>query len=115
MTVSTLAPRARRKMKPPPPADPVTRYALDVLAGRVVTGEYVRKAAERHVSDLADGAARGLRFDVEAAQRAIDFFPLLRHYKGEWGRRTRAHPILATDRSSRSIRGMVARLSIQFP
>jgi phage terminase large subunit-like protein len=92
MTVSTLAPRARRKMQPPPPADPVTQYALDVVAGRLATGELVRKAAERHVADLADGPARGLSFDVAAAQRAIDFFPLLRHYKGEWGRPTREHP-----------------------
>jgi phage terminase large subunit-like protein len=85
MTVSTLAPRARRRMEPPKAADRVTQYALDVLAGRVVVGELVRKAAERHVSDLATGAARGLSFDVAAAEKAIDFFPLLRHYKGEWG------------------------------
>jgi hypothetical protein len=57
MTVSTLAPRARRRMEPPKAADRVTQYALDVLAGRVVVGELVRKAAERHVSDLATGAA----------------------------------------------------------
>ena len=87
MTVSTLAPRARRRMQPPPPADPVTQYALDVVAGRIVAGVLVRKACERHLSDLATGAARGLSFDAAAAARAIDFFPLLRHYKGEWGPR----------------------------
>ena len=31
MTVSTLAPRARRQMQPPAPPDPVTAYALDVI------------------------------------------------------------------------------------
>lgn len=83
--VSTLAPKARRRMQPPSPPDPVTAYALDVVAGRIVAGELVRKACERHLSDLATGHERGLWFDVAAAQRAIDFFPLLRHYKGEWG------------------------------
>jgi len=92
MTVSTLAPRARRKMQPPAPTDPVTRYAMDVIAGKVVAGAYVHKAAARHLSDLATGSARGLRFDAEASQRAIDFFPLLRHYKGDLGRPSREHP-----------------------
>ncbi len=85
MTVSTLAPRARRRMQPPAPPDPVTKYALDVTAGRVVAGVLVRKACERHLADLATGHERGLHFDRAAAQKAIDFFPLLRHYKGEWG------------------------------
>lgn len=92
MTVSTLAPRARRRMQPPPPADAVTQYALDVVAGRYVTGQLVRKAAERHLADLANGAQRGLRWDPAAAEKAITFFLLLRHYKGEWGPRP-GHPI----------------------
>lgn len=86
MTVSTLAPRARRRMQAPPPPDPITQYALDVIAGRIVTGTYVRKAAERHVADLASGGARGLRFDVEAGMQAVRFFSLLRHYKGDLGK-----------------------------
>lgn len=86
MTVSTLAPHARRKMQAPPPPDPITQYALDVVAGRIVTGQLVRKAAERHLSDLATGAARGLWFDAEAGMKAVRFFALLRHYKGELGK-----------------------------
>jgi phage terminase large subunit-like protein len=82
--VSTLAPRARRRMQAPAPPDPVTGYALDVVAGRIVAGQLVRKACERHLADLATGHERGLRFDTAAAQRAVDFFPLLAHYKGEW-------------------------------
>jgi phage terminase large subunit-like protein len=84
MTVSTLAPRARRKMQPPPPPHPVTQYALDVVAGRVVTGQLVKKAAERHLADLSND--RGLWFDEKAATKAISFFGLLRHYKGDLGR-----------------------------
>jgi phage terminase large subunit-like protein len=91
MTVSTLAPRARRRMQPPAPADPVTQYALDVVAGRQLAGTLVRKAAERHLQDLATGAQRGLTWDVRAATRAIDFVQMLRHYKGEWGPRP-GHP-----------------------
>jgi phage terminase large subunit-like protein len=82
--ISTLAPRARHRMQPTPPADPVTQYALDVMAGRIVAGVLIRKACERHLRDLATGAERGLRFDVAAALRAIAFPELLKHYKGEW-------------------------------
>jgi phage terminase large subunit-like protein len=82
MTVSTLAPRARRKMQPPPPADPVTQYALDVIAGRIMAGVLVRKACERHLRDLATGKERGLWFDAARAQKDIDFYHLLHHYKG---------------------------------
>ena len=92
MTVSSLAPRARRKMIPPAPPDKATQYALDVVAGRIVAGELVRRACERHLRDLADGAERGLHWDREAAEREIAFYPLFRHYKGEWGKRTKEHP-----------------------
>ena len=86
MTVTTLAPRARRRMQPTEPPDPITQYALDVVAGRFVTGTLVKKAAERHLADLASGGKRGLTFDPEAAMRAVRFFALLRHYKGDLGR-----------------------------
>jgi phage terminase large subunit-like protein len=73
-------------MQPPDPPDQITQYALDVIAGRIVAGKYVRKAAERHVADLANGRDRGLYFDVEAGMKAVRFFSLLRHYKGDLGR-----------------------------
>jgi phage terminase large subunit-like protein len=64
----------------------VTAYARAVVDGEVVAGELVRLAAARHLQDLEDGPARGLRFDLEAAGKGIRFFPmLLKHYKGEWG------------------------------
>ena len=50
-----------------------------------MAGVLVRKACERHLADLANGHKRGLSFDPAKAQKAIDFFGLLRHYKGEWG------------------------------
>jgi phage terminase large subunit-like protein len=71
-------------MEPPPLPHPVTQYALDVVAGRIVAGELVRKACERHLSDLSND--RGLWFDEAAATKAMSFFGLLRHYKGDLGR-----------------------------
>ena len=54
--------------------DQVTDYALAVLAGTIVAGPWVRAACQRHINDQLHGAARGLRFDVEASERAIGFF-----------------------------------------
>ena len=68
--------------------DPVTAYARAVVEGQVLTNRLVRLACERHLDDLASGAARGLRFDGQAAQHAIAFFGFLRHSKGEWAGQT---------------------------
>lgn len=64
----------------------VTAYALDVVAGRIVAGDLVRRACQRHLDDLKAGSLRGLRFDAALAGWGIRFFPsMFRHYKGEWG------------------------------
>jgi len=79
---------ARRPRRKPPPPDPVEAYARTVVESQIVTGRLVRLACERHLRDLADGAARGLRWDRASAQRAIDFFPaVLRHTKGKYAGR----------------------------
>jgi phage terminase large subunit-like protein len=54
--------------------DPATEYAIRVVGGGIVAGRLVHLACERHLRDLEDGPARGLKWDVEAANRAIDFF-----------------------------------------
>jgi phage terminase large subunit-like protein len=56
----------------------------DVLAGRQVACKWVRLACERHLRDLETGEERGLWFDENMAKRAISFFDLLKHSKGEW-------------------------------
>lgn len=56
-------------------ADPVWKYAHDVVSGREIAGPYVRQACERHLRDLVDGAKRGLVWDRGAAMRALQFFP----------------------------------------
>ncbi len=45
------------------------------MAGRIVSGELVRHAAERHLRDLRDGPARGLHWRPEIAARALGFLP----------------------------------------
>lgn len=55
--------------------DRTTQYAKDVASGKTVAGEFVRRAAARHLRDLKDGKKRGLTWDQAAADRAIDFFP----------------------------------------
>ena len=57
------------------PNDPTTAWAADVVAGRILAGEIVRHAAERHLRDLTDGPKRGLEWRPERAARAIGFFP----------------------------------------
>lgn len=61
-----------------------TAYAEAVVTGEIVTGNLVRQACERHLRDLAEGATRGLWWDQDAADRAIDFFGHLRQSKGRW-------------------------------
>lgn len=57
------------------PDDPATRWAQDVLAGRIISGELAGLAAERHLRDLKDGPSRGLFFDEASAARALGYFP----------------------------------------
>jgi phage terminase large subunit-like protein len=62
----------------------IHQYGYDVLAGEIVTCEYVKKAVKRHFDDLDHAHERGLWFDEQAALHAVNFFPFLRHSKGEW-------------------------------
>ncbi len=65
---------------------PAEQYAQDVISGKIVACRWARLACERHVHDLAHGHERGLYFDVEAAQRVLNFIGMLKHSKGRWGR-----------------------------
>lgn len=62
----------------------VQEYVDGVLTGRVVVGDLVRLAVERHVRDLENGHERGLVFDETRARIVLAFFSLLKHYKGVW-------------------------------
>ena len=54
--------------------DPATDYAQKVVAGEIVAGPHVRNSCQRHLDDLQNGHERGLRWDVEACDRALRFF-----------------------------------------
>jgi phage terminase large subunit-like protein len=55
--------------------DPVTRYATDVVARRIVACRAVILACQRHLTDLQEAEAKGLIWKPVEAQEAIDFFP----------------------------------------
>jgi phage terminase large subunit-like protein len=75
---------------------PVTRYAVEAIAGKRVVGETERQACQRHLSDLARTGQlpAGIkvkvrfspkfqwRFDEEKADRVLKFFKYLRHVEG---------------------------------
>lgn len=61
------------------PVDPVTQYAKDVGAGRIVAGPWVRLACQRHLRDLKAWGTKARAgvpywFDVAAVERVVAFF-----------------------------------------
>ena len=53
--------------------DEATDYARAVDSGEIVAGPHVRAACKRHLKDLKEGAARGLYWDIDAAQKIIRY------------------------------------------
>lgn len=64
------------------------RYIDNVIRGKVPACRWVRLFCERHKRDMKTGRKRGLYFDRNAAQHAIDFYQFLRHSKGRWAGKT---------------------------
>ena len=60
---------------------PIDTYARSVVDGEVPAGKYHQAACRRFLSDRERD---DFAFDEVAAERAIGFFPRLRHYKGQW-------------------------------
>jgi phage terminase large subunit-like protein len=56
-------------------ADRTTAYARQVVAGRIVAGELVIAACQRHLADLVAGPARGLEWRPDEAEAMIDAYP----------------------------------------
>lgn len=61
--------------------DDVAAYAKAVVSGEIVAGPHVRDAAARHIRDLT-AKDSDFYFDVEAAQKAIDFFEIVLRLNG---------------------------------
>lgn len=54
--------------------DPATKYAQDVVAGKIIAGPHVRASCHRHLNDLESSPGRGLVWDVSAVDRVVRFF-----------------------------------------
>ena len=54
--------------------DRTTAYALAVRDDEVVAGPHVRDACARHLQDIKEGPARGLTWDVAAADWVMQYF-----------------------------------------
>jgi len=61
-----------------------TKYARDVIAGKVVAGKYIKLAAERYLSwfDRTD-----IFFDEERMNKIEDFIGHMKHFEGGFARR----------------------------
>lgn len=60
------------------------QYIEDVQSGKRIAGILEKKAIERHLNDLEHAPEKGLIFSKKAAQKALSFFTLLKHFEGEW-------------------------------
>ena len=65
--------------------DRVTKYAIDVVEGREIAGEYVKLACQRHLNDLEKSKLSVFKyeFDVEKALRIIEYAETLYIAEGE--------------------------------
>jgi phage terminase large subunit-like protein len=61
------------------------QYAADVKAGKIITGDLIKKAVGRYYYDLQTGIDRGLYFNRPLAEKKCAFFhKVLKHSKGKW-------------------------------
>lgn len=74
--------------------DRCTQYAIDVTEGRIVAGEYVRRACQRHIDDIEKSKAAPYRyyFDVEKSEKIINFAEELTIAEGEEQENVIAYP-----------------------
>lgn len=65
--------------------DRTTQYAKDVLAGKIIAGTAVKQACQRHLDDLRRAKTKefNYRFDVLAAERALDIANMLTIIEGD--------------------------------
>jgi phage terminase large subunit-like protein len=62
----------------------VEQYIQAVQKRKLVVGKLERAAVQRHLDDLKNARRKGIYFDEDAANRAIDFARLLKHSTGEY-------------------------------
>ena len=67
-----------------PPQCAVAAYARDVVSGRILAGEFVRLACQRHLDDLVRADGVTLRWNQAEADAVIQFFGYLPQFQGRW-------------------------------
>jgi phage terminase large subunit-like protein len=74
------------KEKKHPRVEQATKYARDIVAGRIPACRWVKLACQRHLDDLAASRARAYpyKFDAAEAEKKLQLIELLPHTKGEW-------------------------------
>lgn len=74
--------------------DRTTQYALDVLAGKIIAGDLIKLTCKRHIDDIEQSKVGPYRyyFDVEAAERIIDFAETLTIAEGEEEKDVECYP-----------------------
>ena len=74
--------------------DRVTEYARDVLSGKIIAGDAVRMACQRHIDDLESSKLAVYRyyFDVDESERIIDFAETLTIAEGEEEQQVTCYP-----------------------
>ncbi len=58
-----------------PSVDQATQWAIDVVDGKLVSGKLAIAACRRHLQDLENGHLRGLHYDRDRVEHAVNFFP----------------------------------------
>ena len=64
-------------------------YADDVLSGKQIACDHIKRACERFIRDLQKQRTKKFPFyfDIDAANRACEFLEKLPHIKGEWAKK----------------------------
>lgn len=63
--------------------DRATSFARQVVDGEIVAGKKLRLACERHLRDLEEGEARGLRWRPDLSEKVLAWFPAFCvHFEG---------------------------------
>lgn len=82
----TRSPSSARKH---PHVEAGTKYARDVVAGKIPANKWVKLACKRHLDDLGKQKSREFdyRFDPATAEKVCRFVELMPHTKGAWAAR----------------------------
>lgn len=71
------------------------KYVDDVVSGKIVTGNLVKKCVDRFIHLYDNGKDVGVYFDEKKAQYNLSFFDHIHHHKGSFARRADSRIILS--------------------